>query len=459
MMNNIEKLKGGRMKKTVKYSYQVAAICIILMIFLLIAAPVSAKHRHKKFEHNPIIFVHGGAGSAAQFESQAMRFMSNGYPKSHLHVLEYDSGQRLANIAEIHANLDALISQVLESTGKGQVDLMGHSMGTYVSQYYLKSSPLRAARVAHYINIDGLPEVEGPPGGVDTLALWAGIGRGGIIMGGQNVTLENQTHVEAATSAESFYEMYNFFTGKTPKTTMIVLKRRGMIEIAGRACLFPENVGVDGAILKIYKVWSRTGKRIHKRPRAVYEIGPDGNWGPFRAVAGERFEFVIVREGQDHHYYKEPFVRSDYFVRLQTSPVGEGIGANVDTDPAQVNLIMSRDKEFWGERPLESDILAINGVNVINEATGEFANRTNVIYAFDENADMLSYIDEPIDYFHQQPFMTGVDLFIPTEGVRIALTPRGGNGMMQVINIPGWPSDYHRISILFNDFVQWDNIP
>ena len=28
----------------------------------------------------PIIFVHGFAGSAAQFESQAMRFTTNGYP-------------------------------------------------------------------------------------------------------------------------------------------------------------------------------------------------------------------------------------------------------------------------------------------------------------------------------------------------------------------------------------------
>lgn len=446
------------MKKLSRFKFLSAILCLTAIVFLLNAGPVSAKKHKKTFPYNPVIFIHGGAGSAAQFESQAMRFMSNGYPKSHLHALEYDSGQRLANIAEIHAGLDALISQVLEATGKTQIDLMGHSMGTYVSQYYLKSSPLRAARVSHYINLDGLPEPEGPPGGVDTLALWAGLGRGGIIVGGQNVTMENQTHVETATSAESFFEMFRFFTGKAPKTTQVI-PRRGRIKIAGRACLFPENIGVDGAVLKIYKISGRTGKRLHRKPRAVYTIGPDGNWGPFRAIAGEQFEFVIVREGQDHHFFKEPFLRSDYFVRLQTSVVGGGIGANVDTSPEQVNLIISRDKEFWGERPLEKDILAINGIDIVNAANCEFANRTNVIYAFDQGSDQVSYIDEPITYFHDLPFMTGVDLFLPTENVRIALTPRGGNGKMQVINIPGWPSDYHRISVLFNDFVQWDNIP
>jgi triacylglycerol esterase/lipase EstA (alpha/beta hydrolase family) len=41
---------------------------------------------------NPVIFVHGGSGSGAQFESQAMRFTSNGYRQSEIGVVEYDSG-------------------------------------------------------------------------------------------------------------------------------------------------------------------------------------------------------------------------------------------------------------------------------------------------------------------------------------------------------------------------------
>ena len=39
----------------------------------------------------PIVFVHGGSGSGAQYETQAMRFASNGYPASYVRVHEYDS--------------------------------------------------------------------------------------------------------------------------------------------------------------------------------------------------------------------------------------------------------------------------------------------------------------------------------------------------------------------------------
>src|SRR4030043_2274368 len=44
----------------------------------------------------PIVFIHGFAGSAAQFESQAMRFESNGYPASYIAAYEYDSSPGLS---------------------------------------------------------------------------------------------------------------------------------------------------------------------------------------------------------------------------------------------------------------------------------------------------------------------------------------------------------------------------
>ncbi|HVH19522.1 MAG TPA: alpha/beta fold hydrolase, partial [Myxococcota bacterium] len=127
---------------------------------------------HKR---NPIIFVHGGSGSGAQFESQAMRFTSNGYPQDLIRVLEYDSSQPISTnpalMAVVHAALDALIADTLSDTGAEQVDLMGHSLGTTVSHSYL-ATPERAANVANYVNIDGRT-ASAPPGGVPTLALWA----------------------------------------------------------------------------------------------------------------------------------------------------------------------------------------------------------------------------------------------------------------------------------------------
>jgi pimeloyl-ACP methyl ester carboxylesterase len=80
---------------------------------------------------NPIIFVHGASGSGAQFESQAMRFTSNGYPSRYM---------------------------------------------------------------ARYVNLDGA-ESAAPPGGVPTLALWAGAAPPiGEIVGATNVTRADQEH-------------------------------------------------------------------------------------------------------------------------------------------------------------------------------------------------------------------------------------------------------------------------
>src|SRR4030042_3277712 len=149
----------------------------------------------------PIIFVHGFAGSAAQFESQGMRFKSNGYPASYIAAYEYDSSPGLSPQfppEDVLAGIDQLIATVLTDTGADKVDIIGHSLGTKVSQVYLKSSPERAAKVAHYVNVDGQASTD-LPGGGPTLALWAGRRPPAFppaceIVGATNVTLPNVTH-------------------------------------------------------------------------------------------------------------------------------------------------------------------------------------------------------------------------------------------------------------------------
>jgi triacylglycerol esterase/lipase EstA (alpha/beta hydrolase family) len=166
-----------------------------LALLLAIGAP-AAEARGSKL--TPMVFVHGGAGSGAQFGSQGLRFTSNGYPRSYIRVLEYDSTTAIANLATIHARLDALIAQTKQQTGKPKVDVLGHSLGTTVMHQYL-ADPARAANVRRYVNIDGRTSAT-PPGGVPTLALWAGRGTAGREIGGAtNVTIPNQTHVEVAT--------------------------------------------------------------------------------------------------------------------------------------------------------------------------------------------------------------------------------------------------------------------
>ncbi len=446
---------------------------ILGAILLFWAAPTMAKECTPKvpIPYNPIIFVHGSSGSASQFESQAMRFTSNGYPKEYLYAHEYDSTFTINTWDDVHTRLDALIDQVLAATGAEQVDIMAHSLGTVVMMgnvtppragYLL--TPERAARVAHYVSIDGQVAAS-LPGGVPTLALWAGRGTAGrAIVGAENVILENQTHVQAATSAEAFAHMYQFLTGSAPKTTSVVPDLRGHLAVSGRAVIFPQNIGVEGALLQMYEISGATGMRINKKPAAQAAITADGHWGPFKIQGGRNYEFVLVREGQDHHFYKEPFIREDQFVRLNASPLGGGVGANMDFADGQSNLVVSRDKESWGDQGVQNTILAINGVNIVNAATCPIAKRTTSFFVYDLGSDGASSVEPPIAYFHSLAFITGVDLFIPAADppdnrIRLTLMDRGGNGLMQVINVPNWSSTSHRISVQFNDFVQWDDIP
>ena len=59
------------------------------------------------------------------------------------------------------------------------------------------------------------------------------------------MTIPNQTHVQTATSAETFAAVYRFFRGRRPETTKIVPKRGKFVRVAGRAVLFPQNAGGD----------------------------------------------------------------------------------------------------------------------------------------------------------------------------------------------------------------------
>jgi pimeloyl-ACP methyl ester carboxylesterase len=319
-----------------------AALLLAVLAALVVAAP-AAEARGSKL--TPMVFVHGGAGSGGQFESQGLRFTSNGYPRSRIHVLEYDSTTAVANMATIHARLDALIAQMKRQTGKPKVDVLGHSLGTTVMHLYL-ADPARAANVRRYVNIDGRTSAT-PPGGVPTLALWAGRGTPGREIGGAtNVTIPNQTHVEVATSVQSFVEMFKFFTGRAPKHNIV---REKWITLSGRAQLFPENVGVGDRMLEIWKL-KRGGKRRERVARL--DIAADGSWGPVRGLrSGRRYEFALLLPGSTvHHLYFEPFQRSDHLVRLLTSQPDGGVNLVIERSPRHSAVTIVRYKERGATR-------------------------------------------------------------------------------------------------------------
>jgi pimeloyl-ACP methyl ester carboxylesterase len=317
---------------------------------------------------HPIVFVHGSSGSGAQFESQALRFASNGYPQHFIRALEYDSSAIQTILPDVLMQLDALITELQIQTGRAQVDLVGHSLGTFVAQAYL-STPARAARVAHYVNVDGRT-ASAPPGGVPTLALFAGAARAvqGQIVGATNVTLPDQEHIEAVTSAGAFVEMFRFFTGRDPVTSSI-LTESSPVFVTGRAVLFPQNVGVgQPALVVAWELDPATGQRantffgLFPFPQAIVAVQADGSFGPLALLPGVQYELALGRpDALPHRFFFEPFLRDDALVRLNTSNPGQGLDVFIERNAAHSALVINRNKEFRGDRGLESDVLSLNG--------------------------------------------------------------------------------------------------
>jgi pimeloyl-ACP methyl ester carboxylesterase len=452
------------------------AFCSIITLLVLtvigvgfLATPADAKHVSNM---RPMVFVHGYTGSAQQFEWQAMRFAGNGYPQNYLNAFEYDSPNYATTAPAVLAALDARIDAILAATGADKVELLGHSLGTFVSQSYL-SNPARAAKVAHYVNLDGAGATA-LPGGVPTLALWAEFrfvpgSPIPTIVGAENYILPKHGHNETATSPQSFALIYKFFTGRDPISTAVLPDRDGRIDLAGRAVYFPQNAGVAGATVEIYELNADTGARKHKHPAATYAIDATGDFGPFKAKAGDYYELNIARPGGNHHFYIEPRIRSDYFLRLNTSPVGGGLGALMTRNPDQTNLIITRNREWQGDQSDGlNDVLAIDGINVVNAINAPSYHMTVAYFLYDLASDKTTNLARPITDFPallNTTFLSAVDVYLrgatpPDATIAIAEIPRGDCGAMHGINVPNWAiinqdaSFSESISVQLDDYIE-----
>ncbi|REE95800.1 alpha/beta fold hydrolase [Thermomonospora umbrina] len=405
----------------------------------------------------PIVFVHGFFGSGSQFATQAKRFASNGYPATHVEYVEYDTLFLSNTRAEVLASLERRIARLRAATGADKVELVGHSLGTSISQEYLNSSPERAAGVAHYVNIDG-STATALPGGVPTLALWAEGGQNDSIPGATNVHMPNESHVENASSPASFAAMYRFFTGAAPVTTEVV-PEQGEITLAGRAVRFPSNGGPGDAVVDVFEVDPATGRRTTPQPLYTSRVTEDGSFGPFRGRGSAHYEFQLTRSDTDqrHHLYFEPFLRTDLGVRLISSDPGKGVDRLIHRAPGHAALLLYRNKEWWGDQGAAGDTLTVNGRAVVNAGTAPRGKRAIALFAFDRFADRRSNPGRTFGLYPFLPFMTAVDLHVPaTEppagSVTLTTTQRGGGTPVRLV-VPDWSSATHTVTVNFNDHV------
>ncbi len=418
----------------------------------------------------PIVFVHGQTGSAQQFETQALRFTSNGYPQDLLFAFEYDTNQSVNPLGD----LDAFLDDVLAETGAPQVYAIGHSRGTSVWTEYLDGSGGfdGSTKVAKYVNIDGRSPAE-LPGGVPTIGIWgewntagSGFNRRGDTNAqigpdpANNVYFGTKSHTETATSPEAFAVMYEFLTGHAPRTTDVVPEPPGQVTIAGRAVLFPENVGADGTTAEVWRVDPNTGQRIGSRPRATFPIDETGEWGPVKVNGQWHLELAIVRPGVGvHHTYFEPFIRSDYFVRLNTSlPDGPLDLITPDSDQT-TNLVILRMKEFWGDQGANSDRLLVDGLDIVRPNTSPRSGVNLAVFVQDDELDGVTDLGKgELFPFNLLTFLTAVDVSIPASAdgsgtIAVTELPRDG-GDPAVLKVGNWPSSTDPVSVQFRDYSQ-----
>jgi hypothetical protein len=263
--------------------------------------------------------------------------------------------------------------------------------------------------------------------------------------------------VQVATSAETFAQFYEFFTGRQPRTTEITPDRDGRVQLSGEANLFPSNVGADGAAVEVWEVDGRTGERRGRHPRATFDIGPDGSWGPFRANTRKHYELAVVWDsGEAHHFYSGRFLHDDHLIRLLTSVPGTGLDVLVEESDRHTSMTIVRYKEWWGDQGAANDRLEVDGVSLLNAANSPRTKRVNAMFVFDVGVDGVTDLTAPHPVLFSLPFLTGMDLFVPAidppdRTVRVAMTARAGDGSTEVVNVPNWASSTHHITVQFPD--------
>jgi hypothetical protein len=434
----------------------------------------------------PIVFVHGFAGSAQQYESQAMRFVANGFPADRIFALDHDgAGTDYAGYGNL---VDALVDQVRAKLGVDKVILVGHSRGTTVSSGYLYN-PTRAAKVAKYISLDGRGCVQMDVTAADPNATATPLPAEIPCVAPNQDMLQGQAHVEVASSEECFVEQYKFLMGKEPAVTKIE-RQDGPVTLSGRLVNFPANTG-RLSTLEVYEIHADTGHRLSSTPIKTFTIDDSGDWGPVEVDSDKRYEMAMSPvEGGIQHFYLQPYLRSSRFVRLLSGPLDSPIRVNTHRGPNHVTATAIRMREWYGDpspmptgggpggtRPRPADKMDVLEVGTTSPSGGNEA-PVNVISARTGNGTIAIHLHDDAATPKQSTlgeltnltgcgvtctaFQSTSDLYMPAaeppDGtITFTNYPRGDQSKPQVLKVPNWASEPvgskgHLIHVIFRDY-------
>jgi pimeloyl-ACP methyl ester carboxylesterase len=475
----------------------------------------------------PIVFVHGTYSSGTDIEHMAALLGSNGFCQDRIVAIDYDSvalstsgttggvdspgedctsANNPPGCGMIDNAIDALLAKYPQFS---QVDLMGHSQGTFHCGTYLS---LHANKVAHYINFSGVPDVGNtqtlslsslrdlelpgfpPPhhatgtsicayqeladGGSEPVVPEGGAqaaGEGGIDEGDAgdggaacNVvqyTEIYQDHFAVAASKDSFIQVYKYLTGKDPMYTDIQCGD-DPVAVEGIAETFADNVPINGKVV-IQPVGS-TPRAMS--PAAMTIMGDaTGHFGP--VMLTRNIQYVFTGDDQTGKLvgwqYFTPFKRDNHLIRLLSpasssdgSPVG-GIVAGQSTNHAVTSPTTSLVIARWGEGGFRQDLgasLMVNGTEVLTSAnSGLMAAMSmnlqgGIAALFMEDANKNGMTDLGLVY--STTFIAFTDVFMSAaQPGFIDMTFTGGSEDPDTVNVPvaidNFPSSQGLIEVTF----------
>lgn len=127
--------------------FSACAMALACLFAVLTAPPAGATDA----DHNPVIFIHGFGGSSSDVSMIKPGLVERGYNSSEIYSLAFPNDIGNAAVAK---RLATLVDQVLADTGAAEVDLIGFSMGSLSSRYYVKNLG-GGPKVEHYASIAG----------------------------------------------------------------------------------------------------------------------------------------------------------------------------------------------------------------------------------------------------------------------------------------------------------------
>jgi triacylglycerol lipase len=107
----------------------------LMTLVAAIAVCIAAAMPASASAQDPILFVHGYVESSSLWKTMISNFEKDGYPKSYLSAYSYNTSQsNKVDAEEVKSKVEAL----LKTTGATKVDIIGHSMGSLNSRWYIK---------------------------------------------------------------------------------------------------------------------------------------------------------------------------------------------------------------------------------------------------------------------------------------------------------------------------------